>query len=252
MIGVTRHGKIAVLTLAKGKANTLDIEFCRALTGQFNELKKSSAEAVVITAEGPIFSAGVDLLRASKGGPKYLRQFLPVLNKMFDAAFFFPKPMVAAINGHAIAGGCVLASCADFRLMARGNGKIGVTELLVGLPFPALAFEVMRFVTSPRSFAEVIYTGETCPPATALDRGLVHEVVEPEALQERALQAASLLAELSPAAFTQTKQQMRLNVSERMKRDGKRIDAAATKAWTSPTAIASIDAYVARTFKKKS
>jgi len=249
MIGVTRHGKIAVLTLAKGKANTLDIEFCRALTGQFNELKKS-ADAVVMTAEGPIFSAGVDLLRASKGGPKYLRQFLPVLNKMFDAAFNFPKPLVAAINGHAIAGGCVLASCADYRLVARGNSKIGVTELLVGLPFPALAFEVMRFVTSPRYFAEAIYTGETYQPDAALDRGLVHEVVEPQALQQRALQAANLLAELSPAAFAQTKQQMRLAVTERMKRDGKRIDGAATKAWTSPKAIASIDAYVGRTLKK--
>lgn len=251
MIAVTRHGKIALLTLAKGKANTLDIEFCRALTGQFNELKKASAEAVVITAEGPIFSAGVDLLRASKGGTKYLRQFLPVLNKMFDAAFNFPKPLVAAVNGHAIAGGCVLACCADYRLMARGNGKIGVTELLVGLPFPALAFEVMRFVASPRYLAEVIYTGETYPPESALERGLLHEVVEPDVLQERALQAASLLAELSPAAFAQTKQQMRLTVSERMKRDGKRIDAAASKVWTSPKAIASIDAYVARTFKNK-
>jgi len=251
MIAVTRNGKIAVLTLAKGNANTLDIEFCRALTGQLNELKKSPVEAVVITAEGPIFSAGVDLLRASKGGAKYLRPFLPVLNKMFDAAFFFPKPLIAAVNGHAIAGGCVLAACADYRLMARGNSRIGVTELLVGLPFPALAFEVMRFVTSPRYFAEVIYTGETYLPDAGLDRGLVHGVVEPQALRDRALQAAGLLAELSPAAFSLTKQQMRLGVAERMKRDGKRIDAAATKAWTSPKTVASIDAYVARTFKQK-
>jgi len=252
MIGVTRHGNIAVLTLAKGKANTLDIEFCRALTGQFNELKKSSTKAVVITAQGPIFSAGVDLLRASKGGPKYLRQFLPVLNKMFDAAFNFPKPLVVAVSGHAIAGGCVLACCADYRMMARGDAKIGVTELLVGLPFPALAFEIMRFVASPRYFAEVIYTGETYAPEAALDRGLIHEVVEPQALQQRALQAAGLLAELPPATFMQTKQQMRLGVIERMKRDGKRIDASATKIWTSRKAIASIEAYVTRTLKKKS
>jgi enoyl-CoA hydratase len=252
MIAVTRQGKIAVLTLAKGKANTLDIEFCRALTGQFNELKKSSAAAVIMTAEGSIFSAGVDLLRASKGGPKYLRQFLPALNRMFDAAFNFPKPLIAAVNGHAIAGGCVLACCADYRLMARGNGKIGVTELLVGLPFPALAFEVMRFVTGPRFFAELIYTGETYPPEAGLERGLVHEVVEASSLQARALQAAALLAELSPAAFAQTKWQMRLGVSERLKRDGKRIDTAATKVWTSPKTTALIDAYVARTFKKSS
>jgi enoyl-CoA hydratase len=251
MIGVTRHGTTALLTLANGKANALDIEFCRALTGQFAELKKSSAEAVVITAEGPIFSAGVDLLRASKDGVKYLRQFLPTLNRMFDAVFNFPKPVVAAVNGHAIAGGCVLACCADYRIMTRGNGKIGVTELLVGLPIPALAFEVMRFVTGPRHFAELIYTGETLPPDEAMERGLVHDVVEPQELQERALAAATMLAQIAPDTFAQTKQQMRLAVTDRIKRDGKRTDAAATKLWTTPKAIASIDAYVVRTLKKK-
>jgi enoyl-CoA hydratase len=251
MIGVTRDGKIALLTLAKGKANALDIEFCRALTGQFAALKRAPVDAVVIAAEGPIFSAGVDLLRASKDGVKYLRQFLPVLNKMFDTVFNFPKPVVAAVNGHAVAGGCVLACCADYRLMARGNGRIGVTELLVGLPFPALAFEVMRFVTGPRHFAELIYTGATLPPEEAMERGLVHEVVEPSALQERALDAARMLAQISPPAFAQTKQQMRLGVADRIKRDGKRTDAAVTKLWTTPKAVASIDAYVARTFKKR-
>jgi enoyl-CoA hydratase len=250
MIGITRQGNIALLTLAKGKANALDIEFCRALTGQFATLKKAPVDAVIITAEGPIFSAGVDLLRASKGGVRYLRQFLPVLNKMFDTVFNFPKPVVAAINGHAIAGGCVLACCADYRLMARGNGRMGVTELLVGLPFPALAFEVMRFVTGPRHFAELIYTGAIFPPEEAMERGLLHEVIEPAALQGRALDAAQMLAQIPAAAFAQTKQQMRLGVTDRIKRDGKRTDAAVTKLWTTPKAVASIDAYVSRTFKK--
>jgi enoyl-CoA hydratase len=250
MIGVTQQGNVAVLTLAHGKANALDIEFCRALTGQFVKLQKMPVEAVVITGQAAMFSAGVNLIRARDGGVKYLRQFLPVLNKMYDVVFNFPKPVVAAVNGHAIAGGCVLACCADYRMMARGNGRIGVTELLVGLPFPALAFEVMRFVTGPRHFAELIYTGETYLPDPALERGLLHEVVEPQALQERALAAAGMLARIAPAAFTQTKHQMRLPVTDRIRRDGKRTDAAVTKIWTTPKAVASIGAYVDRTLKK--
>lgn len=250
MIGITQQRNVTVLTLAHGKANAMDIELCRALTGQLAKLEKSSAEAVVITGEGPIFSAGVNLLRARDGGPKYLRQFLPALNRMFDAAFNFPKPLVAAVNGHAIAGGCVLACCADFRVMARGPGRIGVTELLVGLPFPALAFEIMRFVTGPRYFSETIYTGETYAPDAAVERGLLHEAVEPAALRDRAVAAAGMLAQLSPVAFRQTKQQMRLPAAERIKRDGKRVDAAVTKIWASPKAIASITAYVDRTLKK--
>ena len=66
----------------------------------------------------------------------------------------FRSRVVAAVNGHAIAGGCVLQRCADRRIAARGGGRIGVTELLVGVPFPPLAFEVMRFATPPRYFAE--------------------------------------------------------------------------------------------------
>jgi enoyl-CoA hydratase len=251
MIVVTERDGVAIVTLAHGKANAMDTEFCAAVTKTFVKLRSAKARAVVLTGQDGIFSAGVNLIRARDGGARYMRKFLPVLNKMFDTVFFFEKPVVAAINGHAIAGGCVLACCADMRLMAHGAGRIGVTELLVGLPFPALAFEVMRFVTGPRHFAELIYTGETLPPNEAMERGLLHEVVEPAMLQERALDAARMLAQISPAAFTQTKQQMRLGVTDRIKRDGKRTDAVVTKLWTTPKAIASIDAYVSRTFKKK-
>ncbi|WP_163451993.1 enoyl-CoA hydratase/isomerase family protein, partial [Escherichia coli] len=86
---------------------------------------------------GKIFSAGVDLLQISDGGLSYVQKFLPALHRMFDTEFDFPKPVVAAVNGHAIAGGCVLASCADKRIAARDVGRIGVTEVLVGVPFPA-------------------------------------------------------------------------------------------------------------------
>ena len=76
---------------------------------------------MVLTGQGKAFSAGVDLVRLSEGGADYIRQFLPSLHKLYDAVFFHPKPVVAAVNGHAIAGGCVLAACADRRIMARGR-----------------------------------------------------------------------------------------------------------------------------------
>jgi hypothetical protein len=113
---------VAILTLAHGKANALDIEFCEALTARFIELRNSAAKAVVLTGQGKIFSAGVDLKRLSEGGADYIRKFLPVLHKLYDAVFYHTKPVVAAINGHAIAGGCVLACCADRRIMARESG----------------------------------------------------------------------------------------------------------------------------------
>jgi len=91
---------IAVLTLAHGKANALDIELCDALARHFAELRRSDLRAVVLTGQGKIFSAGVDLKRLSTGGADYIRRFLPALHRLYEAVFFHPKPVVAAINGH--------------------------------------------------------------------------------------------------------------------------------------------------------
>lgn len=229
----------------------MDLELCQAVIEAFHQVRSSAAQAVVLTGQGGIFSAGVDLVRTSDGGPAYVREFLPVLNAMFDAVFHFPKPVVAAINGHAIAGGCVLACCADRRLMAQGNGRVGVTELLVGLPFPALAFEIMRLVTAPRYFPQSIYDGETILPDKGAERGWIHEIIAPADLIDRAIATAQALAALPAATFAMTKRQMHSSVIERMESDGDKTDAAVTEIWAAPEATARIRDYVARTLKKR-
>ena len=187
MIDVEERAGIAVVTMRHGKANALDLEFCKALTDCLEGLKDGPSQGVILTSEGNIFSAGVDLLRALDEGPDYFRIFLPALHALYETLFFFPKPVVAAINGHAIAGGCVLACCADRRVMVRGQGRIGVTELLVGLPFPHLAFEIMRFATASHRFEEVMVGAATYPPQDGYERGLVNLLVEPGTLAEQAL-----------------------------------------------------------------
>ena len=241
---------VAVLTLAHGKANALDIEFCSSLAGHFDELRASNVKAAVLTGQGTIFSAGVDLKRLSGGGADYIRQFLPALHRLYEAVFFHPKPVVAAINGHAIAGGCVLACCADRRIMAREGGRIGVTEILVGVPFPALAFEIVRVAVPPRYLPEFALSGATYATDEALRRGWVDEVAEPEDLVEDAVAVARELSLLSPAAFTQTKMQIRQPVAERTHESGKATDKAVTEIWTAPETLARIRDYVERTLRK--
>src|SRR2546430_15836043 len=157
----------------------MSIEFCEALTARFAEI--SSARAVVMTATGRTFSAGVDLVRLLEGGAPYVRKFLPVLSEMFATVFSHPGPVVAAINGHAIAGGCVLACAADKRLMARDGGRIGVTELLVGVPVPPAAMEIMRCAAAPPFFAGAIFSGAAHTPAEAVPPGVGPDVGAPPA-----------------------------------------------------------------------
>lgn len=242
---------LALLTLRHGKANALDLEFCEALTKQFEALENAEAKAVVMTAEGGIFSAGVDLPRAAEGGAEYLREFLPVLDALYRTIFFFPKPVVAAINGHAIAGGAVLACCADRRLFAQGLSRMGVTELLVGLPFPALALEILRFTLNPRHFPHAIYSGATFEGPEALDRGFLDELVPPAELLERAIAQAQAYAAIRPETFAFSKAHLRKRVKDFYERDAAALEAAMTEVWCKPESTESVRAYVARTFGKK-
>src|SRR5262249_36486469 len=131
VIDLERRGATAILTLAHGKANALDVELCDAVSARVWECRDASwCKAIVVTARGGIFSAGVDLVRVVNEGAPYVQRFLPALSRAFEVTFVCPKPVVAAVNGHAIAGGCILACAADRRLMARGGGRIGVPELL--------------------------------------------------------------------------------------------------------------------------
>ena len=232
------------------KANALDLEFCDAIVSMLDELAASSARAVVLTGTGSIFSAGVDLIRLCDDGPDYRSRFVPALSKLMDALFSFPRPLVAAVNGHAVAGGCLIACTADHRIMTRGSGRIGVPELMVGIPFPTKALEVLRFVVPPQYMQALVYRGATYTPNEALAIGLVDELAEPAALIDAGLAAAARLAALPPDVFALTKRQLRAPALAIMQAGAAR-DAEIASIWTDPAAIDRVRDYVARTFKRR-
>jgi enoyl-CoA hydratase len=242
---------VVTLRLAHGKASALDLELSEALERQLGEIAGSGARAVVLTGTGGIFSAGVDLFRLVDEGRDYVDRFLAALKSSFQALFEFPLPVVAATNGHAIAGGCILVQACDYRLMARGGGRIGVPELLVGVPFPAMALEVLRFAVPPERVQEIVYTGGTWTADAALERGLVDEVAEPDALAARAADVAAQLAAVPPAAFRITKRLLRSEVVERARRLAAANDAEAAAVWSAPETHEHIRAYLARTIGKR-
>jgi enoyl-CoA hydratase/carnithine racemase len=249
MLNVSRRGDVAVLQMANGKANAMSLEFCDSFAQHVEEFRASNATALVITGQGRIFSAGVDLLRLSAGGAAYAREFLPALNAMFMSVFACDKPTVAAINGHAIAGGCVLACATDKRLMVRDGGRIGATELLVGVPFPMLAMEILRRAIAAHRLEAAILAGATYTPEEAAALGFVDEVVSEDLLLDRAVAAAEVLAAVSPAAFALTKRQTRAPAFERVERGGA-VDAEVIERWCADATLARVRDYVARTLKK--
>ena len=219
MIERTDAGAVAVLSMAHGPVNVMDTALLRAITETFAALADEQPAAVVVTGAGRAFSAGVDLRSLLNGGQDYLRDFLPALSDALHTVFTFDRPVVAAVNGHAIAGGCVLACCADLRLMAAGNGRIGIPEIKVGVPFPRVPLEIMVYAVGPKATGRLAVRADTLAPADALALGLVDEVVDPDELLDHAVSAATLLATQIPAdTFALTKAQLRRETVERIAR----------------------------------
>jgi enoyl-CoA hydratase len=249
MLDVTDDGDVRVLRLAHGKANALDVELCEAITSHVAEARAAAPGALVLTGAGSIFSAGVDLVRLVEGGAAYVRTFVPALSGAFDALFSFPRPLVAGVNGHAIAGGCILAWTADYRLMARDSGRIGVPELIVGVPFPVVPLEIVRFAVPSAYFPAIVYRGVTFEAAAAHASGFIDAAVPPERLMDEAMAVARALAAMPAQAFGLTKQQLRAPARQRM-RDAAAVDRDVIEAWASPPVLEAIARYVARVLRR--
>ena len=239
---------ILTLRLNHGKASALDLELIDAIALAINEAATDDAvKAMVITGTGSIFSAGVDLHRLTNEGREYTERFVPALSRMVLDLFSVEKPVVVAVNGHAIAGGCVLTLCADYRLMSAGNARIGLPERLVGVPFPPSVIEVVRFAVPQQHVQMLMYTGATVTPEEALRLGMIDEITD--ALLERADAVARQLA-ASPRIFALTKRQLRDHSVSRAKHYAHELDAEILELWSAPETHERIRAYVAKTIKK--
>lgn len=211
MIDTAEHDGIAVLTLDHGPVNALDLELLTAIPESLAAV--GDARAVVLTGRGRSFSAGVDLKRIVDGGHDYVEKFLPSLSDAALTLFEHPTPVVAAINGHALAGGCVLAAACDLRLMS--GGTIGLTELGAGVPFPTVPLEIMRHAVGPALDAMVLTAGRLTPErATTI--GLVHETADPDQLLTAALGRAGELCAAPPEVYALAKHQLHRPARERI------------------------------------
>ena len=226
-IEIRSEGAVRILTMSSGRVNAMDLELLEELTNAVRELERSGGGPLVFTGAGKVFSAGVDLNRVVEGGSAYTDRLVPALSAAFSAVFAYPGPTVAAVNGAAIAGGCVLACACDRRLISP-DAPIGATEVRVGVAFPVAALEAIRHACGD-SAEEVLLGGGTYRGAEAVSKGLAHDVVA-EGLLEAAVAEASGLAEIPAEAYRHTKAQVRAPVVARI-RQGADIDAEVRRIW---------------------
>lgn len=241
-----RSSNLGILTLrlAHGKASAMDLELCETLRTELESVAGSDdVKAVILTGTGSIFSAGVDLPRMINAGGDYAPRFVEALDGVLRALFLFPRPVIAALNGHAIAGGAIMAFACDYRLMS--GGRIGVPEALVGVPFPALALEIVRFAIPQQHLQPMLYMARTIEADAARAMGIIDEVVSADQLLPRATEVALQLGAIAPQTFALTKRQLREPFLHAQ--PNKEADAL----WAAPETHARIREYLARTIGKK-
>lgn len=186
-INLTFKDDHAIMTLNRPKANAINEPLVHDMREAFaNFAASESVHGVILTGQGTIFSAGLDVVELFGYDETEMDRFWESFQRLLLDMASFPKPLVAAINGHAPAGGCVFALCCDCRIMASGEGRIGLNEVPVGIVLPTPIVEPARHAVGDTRAAEMIYHGALLLPQEAGAFGLVHAVVAPEQLLEAA------------------------------------------------------------------
>lgn len=204
------HGQgLWELVLARAPVNALSPEFLNSFAAMLADLaRRDDVRAVVLSSEFKVFSAGLDLKQAQDFDLDQQRAIVAALNDGFLAQFTFPKPLVAAVNGAAIAGGLFFVLAADLRV-AGPRARFGLAEVQVGADFPVGPMEIARATLDPATLRRLMLTGRPIDAAAAQAAGIVDHLVSEADLQQRALAEARALAELPAIAYGAIKAQIR-------------------------------------------
>ena len=198
----------AVVTMDHPPANALDPEFLAEGLAVLDRLGEDEPAAVVLTGTGAFFSGGANLRVVPDLSPAEQAEMARGVNRLFHGWHTLARPLVTAVNGHAVAGGLILALCGDHRIVGN-RGQFGLTEVKVGIPYPSEAMAVVLSELTPAVARRLVLRGELVDATTALDLGLFDETVDDVELLARALEVATDLAALPPATFATVKRRLR-------------------------------------------
>jgi enoyl-CoA hydratase len=206
-----REGSIATIRLDDGKANALSPTMLDAIGKALDRAEADDVKAVVLAGRAGRFSAGFDLSILSAAGPDALR----MLRGGFELAermLAFPRPIVVACTGHAIAMGVFLLGSGDYRIGAAGAFRIHANEVAIGLTMPLPALAILRYRLTPSAFDRAVCLAEAFDPEGAVTAGLLDRVVAPDQVIATAQEIARGLESLEAKAHAESKLRARATV----------------------------------------
>ncbi|MFH1699807.1 MAG: enoyl-CoA hydratase/isomerase family protein [Candidatus Zixiibacteriota bacterium] len=215
-VEISEYENIATVMLRRGKVNAFNEEAVDDMQEAFNSLaSRSEIKSVIFTGHGKFFSFGFDVPELNQLPPEDFKRFLMKFATLYNTIYTFPKPTVAAINGHAVAGGCMLSIMFDYRIIIPDYAKVSLNEIAIGVPVFAGSIDVLKGLVGQRNAETILLTGDMYEPPQALTLGLVDKITAPSMLMEGARNKAHELGSKRSPAYSIIKEMIRKPISER-------------------------------------
>jgi enoyl-CoA hydratase len=218
-IRIETTGGIVALRLDKPRGNAIDEPLVRDLGDAARALSADPAVrgVLLLSAHPKVFCPGLDLVTLIELDRRAMERFMLDFAEMVWALYALPKPMVAGVSGHAVAGGCILALTADHRVLRRGGAQIGLNEVRVGVPLPWSVSELLRASVPPNALAQVALLGRNFADDEALRVGLADELADADGFEDHCRARLEEFAEKDAYALAATKAALREGVLASMK-----------------------------------
>lgn len=236
-INVTIKDRLALITLNRSKSNALNREMITELNDMLHNIANdANIGGAIITGREHFFSAGLDLIELYSYNEEEIRSFWLLFLEFTANITAFKKPLVAAINGHAPAGGCVIALACDGRVMAEGKYIIGLNEVPVGIIVPDSIFKLYSFWLGSANACRSLLEGKLFSPEEALTIGLVDELVNPDSIMTAAERRIRKYMAFEPNTWQQSKLNIRKELIAGMSADqSQTLDMMITQWWSPAT-----------------
>ena len=249
-VTLTRDGAIGVVRLDRPHGNAINDAFIESLVAALAEAESDPAIAgILLTAAGKIFCPGLDLQELVALDRDEMERFMRRFSAAVLTLYTFPKPVVAVVHGHALAGGCVLAMCADWRVLRRG-AITGLNEVKVGVPLPFGVALIVRDAVPRNKVTEVALLGRNVSDDDALAAGLADELADAEGVEAAGRTRLEEFIAKDTFAFAVTKRYLRSPVVEGMRANNRLLLPEWLDGWFSQGTRVRIAAIVAELAQK--
>jgi len=217
---ISHNEGLAVITLDRGRSNPINHQMVKELTNCIKTLENDeSVGGLILTGKEGFFSSGIDLIEAYDYNEEQSREFWVDFLALQSVLVAFKKPMIAAISGHSPAGGCILAICCDYRVMAEGKFIIGLNKIPVGIIVPDTVFNLYSFWLGQRKAYQYLMEGKLLNINEALEAGLIDEISTPENLMNAAEAKVRAYMKLNKVTWSQSKLNLRKGLISSLKTD---------------------------------